>query len=283
MKKTRIIMWYFVAAFMCALAVFISCQDEVPFVGEKSKDLPSHRLGCLLLPSEKYMSIALHDASTSLLKAAPAAFVLKTPPVGDQGDEGSCVAWGVAYAGRSISWMSSHPGQWDTTDNIFSPEYVYNQIKTGSCTAGAYVVDGLRLLVNQGVVPWDVMPYSDQNGCSLMPTAAQRTTAASYRVSGYSRVSITINAIKAMLLSGKPVIVGGPVNRAFVNLNDNSVLKAFVGASLGGHCYCVVGYNDMKKAFLVYNSWGTIWGDGGFGYISYSYISRWWQEAYSFK
>ena len=37
----------------------------------------------------------------------------------------------------------------------------------------------------------------------------------------------------------------------------------------GGHLILVIGYDDTKQAWLIKNSWGTGWGDGGFGWISY--------------
>lgn len=268
------------ATLLLVVALFISCQKESTVSNDENVQPVTHQLGCLMLPAEKYMSITLKDAPISLLKAAPTTLNLNVPPVGDQGGEGSCVAWGTTYAGRSIDWQTSHPASWSFSANIFSPEYVYNQIKvTSSCASGAYVTDGLNLLVNEGVVPWNVMPYTDVS-CSLMPTSAQESTAATYKVANYSRISITSDAIKAALLSGKPVIVGGSVNNAYMYLRNGSVLGKFTGRSLGGHCYCVVGYDDSKQAFKFMNSWGPSWATNGFGYIGYKYVKSWWREAY---
>lgn len=281
MKKSRIVLLSVAAALVMVAAIVVSCQKDSEVRNDNPQiEQATHELGCLMLPTEKYMSIALKDAPTSLLKAAPAILNLNVPPIGDQGGEGSCVAWGTTYAGRSINWQASHPAAWSQSVNIFSPEYVYNQIKaTSSCASGAYVTDGLNLLVNEGTVPWSIMPYTDVS-CSLMPTAAQEATAAGYKVASYSRISITSTAIKAALVSGKPVIVGGPVNNAYMYLASGAVLKKYTGSTLGGHCYCVVGYDDSKQAFKFMNSWGTSWGTSGFGYIGYSYVSKWFQEAY---
>ena len=40
----------------------------------------------------------------------------------------------------------------------------------------------------------------------------------------------------------------------------------------GGHCVAIVGYTADKR-FIVRNSWGTGWGDNGYGYASEAYIS----------
>jgi len=51
-----------------------------------------------------------------------------------------------------------------------------------------------------------------------------------------------------------------------------------------GHAIVAVGYDDNKKirntlcnkettgAFLIRNSWGTGWGDGGYGWLPYDYV-----------
>jgi C1A family cysteine protease len=236
-----------------------------------------HSLGCEFLSASDYSKIPVAITPKVTLSAAA---TLNVPPVGDQGGEGSCVAWGTTYAGRSINWQANHPATWSQSVNIFSPEYVYNQIKAKrSCTSGSYVTKGLDLLKSQGVCPWSSMPYTDVS-CTTLPTTAQKTLAANYKIASYSTVTRTTAAIKAQLAAGKPVIVAGPVNSAFEYLANGAVLSTFSGSSLGGHCYCVVGYDDTKGAFKFMNSWSTSWASQGFGWIKYGYETTWWQEAY---
>ena len=40
----------------------------------------------------------------------------------------------------------------------------------------------------------------------------------------------------------------------------------------GGHAICIVGYREDGR-FIVRNSWGTGWGDKGFGYLDPAYIT----------
>ena len=53
---------------------------------------------------------------------------------------------------------------------------------------------------------------------------------------------------------------------------------------MGGHAVCAVGYDDSKVivnpsnqksskgALLIRNSWGSSWGDNGYGWLPYDYV-----------
>ena len=49
----------------------------------------------------------------------------------------------------------------------------------------------------------------------------------------------------------------------------------------GGHCVALVGYTP--DTFIVRNSWGTSWGDKGFGYASLDYAQAAFTEAYGIQ
>lgn len=43
---------------------------------------------------------------------------------------------------------------------------------------------------------------------------------------------------------------------------------------IGAHTITIVGYNNEKRYFIFQNTLGQLWGDHGFGYIEYEYISN---------
>ncbi len=269
-------------AILLAISVsFNACKKDNVTTNDQNTDKQeaSYKLGAKLLPANEYNAIAMTEADKDFnLKALPTSVNLKTPPIRHQGNEGSCVAWGTTYAGRSVTYNTTG-ATYSNYTNIFSPEYVYNQIKAGDCESGSYVTYGLNLLVNQGVCLWADMPYTDYE-CYTQPNASQKAKAANYKISTYKRVSIDVASMKAQLAAGKIIVVAGPVNSAYENLGYNRKLTSFSGYSLGGHCYAVVGYSDTNNAFKVMNSWGTTWGTNGYGWIDYRYIAQWFQEAY---
>jgi C1A family cysteine protease len=215
--------------------------------------------------------------------AAATVLTLTTPPIGDQGQQGSCVGWCTAYTARSqLYYKQASMTSYSPTTDEFSPAFVYDQIKVSDCNSGSYTTDALKLLKNQGVCLFNSLVYTDKS-CTFPadPTGSQlKAEAANYKINGYNQVSITTSAIKAQLQSNNAVVVAGPVDINFERLGYNKVLKTYNNRPLGGHCYAVVGYDDNKQAFLIQNQWGTSWATNGFGYIAYSLIGRIWQEAY---
>jgi hypothetical protein len=206
----------------------------------------------------------------------PASFQLITPTPGNQGNEGSCVPFAVAYGARSIEqYYKTSSTSYSTASNIFSPEYVYNQTKFTDCATGTSPTTVLDLLKNQGVSTWGSMPYSDVNGCSLMPTATQIAAAAAYKISSYVLIpNIDKVAIKTMIASKHPVIITILADNSFTNAGPGFIWKAYSGSGALRHTLIICGYDDAKNAYKVMNSWGTGWGDAGFSWIDYDFFPQ---------
>ncbi|MCB1138478.1 MAG: hypothetical protein KDK25_03600 [Leptospiraceae bacterium] len=209
----------------------------------------------------------------------------RMPPVGNQGQQASCVAWAVAYAAKSYqerverNWQYDSPFQGGSGQRVFSPAYVYNQINGGNDN-GSVIDDAMRVAVTQGISPWATMPYN-QNDFRSQPSSRARQDAQNYKARNYKRIPGTnTEAIKAELAGGNPVVFGIPVDDAFYNLGAQ-VYDRQSGRNYGGHAMTLVGYDDNKRspngdvgAFKLINSWSTSWGDRGYGWISYNMWKR---------
>jgi C1A family cysteine protease len=254
-----------------------SCDDNDKSLSDQEDTNISINSGYLPLPVDEYENIPSAE-QISTTKSYPTSVNLSCPPILSQGGEGSCVSWGVGYAARSISWQTLYGNTYDYSVNIFSPEYIYNQIKVTDCSSGAYITDGLDLVIDQGVCVWDDMPYTDTS-CDEYPDDYQVLQAVNFKAASYNTVTKTLDSFKDQLSAGNPIIVGGPVYREFYYLGYDEI-QTQTSRNYGGHCYCVVGYDDNQNAFLIMNSWGTDWGTDGFGWISYDIMTKVWTEAY---
>ncbi|TGK33826.1 cysteine protease [Leptospira gomenensis] len=211
------------------------------------------------------------------------------PPVGNQGEQGSCVAWSTAYAVKSFqeyverkeskTWsLRSSDGTPDYT-KIFSPAFIYNQINGGRDN-GSLISDAMRVMVEMGAAPWDAMPYNAAD-YRTRPSQSAIAAASKYKAKEFLRVKTTdLNEVKAQLSSGKPVVAGVLVYENFFNLKGSQIYKEGVGKTYGGHAIAIVGYDDSKNAVKFINSWGTEWGDRGYGYIDYRWFTKICQGAF---
>jgi C1A family cysteine protease len=86
--------------------------------------------------------------------------------------------------------------------------------------------------------------------------------------------------MKSYLSTGFPFIVGISVYASF---ESQSVAKTGIVPMpgpkdflLGGHAVLVCGYNDnlINGMWIVRNSWGSSWGDKGYFYLPYNYLTN---------
>lgn len=201
-------------------------------------------------------------------KAVDLAPVFPSP--GYQGEQNSCVAWATAYAARS--YQENRRRNWGASDSatIFSPGFIYNQINRGR-DDGSTIPDAMELVKTQGVSTLKSMPYGDYR---TQPSPAARQEALRFRVESYARLDgKNINALKALLADGHPVIIGMKTYENFMTY-QGGVYRRTSGAYLGGHAMVIVGYDDSRNAFRIMNSWSDRWGENGFVWYDYGLFAE---------
>ena len=211
----------------------------------------------------------------------PSSFYLDLPSPDNQGSQGSCVAWAAAYG---IISYHNEPPYYDS--KLASPSFVYNQTKIGDCSDGSYFISNgyykgaLNLLVEKGVCSLADMPYNESD-CSQQPNTTQINNASDNKIVKYEKVTdLSSDNIKKALLSGYPILIGAELDLDFCNSNSSYVWVSNSSSFVGNHAMVIMGYDDSKSAFKILNSWGTSWGDNGYGWIDYSNLSNVIFEAY---
>jgi C1A family cysteine protease len=210
------------------------------------------------------------DTTVLIPAPLPSSYSLVMPSVRYQGTEGSCVAFAVTYARACEQYYKTGAVTYSDASNVFSPEFVFNQVGLPDCS-GSAVTTSLDLLKNKGVCTWQSMPYS-ANGCSLLPNVAQTAEAANYKITSYSRlVDSDRVAIKTMIATNHAVIASFTIDNGFYTASPGFIWKSLTGNS-GSHTMAICGYDDAKHAYKAINSWGTIWGDAGYIWIDYEFF-----------
>jgi len=220
---------------------------------------------------------------------APSAvdFTSEMPPVGDQGNQNSCVAWAVGYYDKThIEYIERRYAWGDTSwhlddpEHQISPSFMYNQINAGR-DAGAYMNDAQLILCQQGACMMSDFPYHDYDYTSW-PSEQAYENAIPYRAYDGWAVNVAsdvgINQIRLVLENHHSCVLGINVYANFDNIEDYDNVYTVhdkTGKSRGGHAVCIVGYDNNKQtadgpgAFKLVNSWGTGWGDDGYWWMSY--------------
>ncbi len=203
----------------------------------------------------------------------PPSYQLEMPLVRSQGTEGSCVAFAAVYAARSAEqFYSTNATAYSDATNVFSPEFVFNQVNLGGTCTSSSVVPTLDLMKNQGVCTWQIMPYSTYDGCALMPSSSQTSNASNYKIASYSTIIAADNlAIKTMIINRHPVIATINIDQQFYEATQGFIWNSFTNNS-GYHAVTLCGYDDSRRAYKAMNSWGPNWGDGGYVWIDYDFF-----------
>jgi len=211
------------------------------------------------------------------------------PPVGRQGNQGSCVAWATTYEVKSYLEKKTRGWSYNAgpenarcgtgATHVFSPAWTYNQINGGQ-DGGSSISTAFSLMIQKGAAPCDLMPYNDRD-YRTQPTPATMLAAGSFRSARMTTLDChNIDAMKAVLATGVPVVGGFKVTAALRSVGEG-VIDSFDNNVTGGHGMAIVGYDDSIRsprgqtgAFRLMNSWGTSWGHQGFGWISYDVMPQ---------
>jgi C1A family cysteine protease len=239
--------------------------------------MPRYALGCIKDPYDH------RDYTMSaFLKAAPLAECLDhspaLPPVFDQGPAGTCVACATAYYDKSFQKGMEHHWPLTEADHQFSPLYIYSQRRHQPADEGMTIREAMKIIQEQGVCSLASMPYDPQR-INVLPTPEQRKAAASYRAKSYARLN-TIGEMEAYLMTNC-FVAGVMVHERFMDAPGGIIPMPEPGCEyLGGHAICVVGFDRRNRMFKFANSWGTQWGDRGFGHVGYATLQALLMDAW---
>ncbi len=146
-----------------------------------------------------------------------------------------------------------------------------------------FLEDAIKVIDNLGMIPEADYPMLTTNPeqdpqlfdqvLKQLPTNAQIAQAKKFRISqGWQRVS-SVHAMRKMLSEGKPVVFAMMIHDNMWSAQGGLIpMPTATSEPVGGHAIVAVGYDNQKRHFIIRNSWGTEWGDKGYGYLPYDYF-----------
>jgi C1A family cysteine protease len=195
------------------------------------------------------------------------------PPVVDQGQLGSCTGNAIAAA--------HHFAQLKQGEKAFAPSrlfiYYNERVIEGTVKqdAGAEIRDGFKSIAQQGVCRESCWQYNISKFARKPPKSCY-TQAAKHKAVQYLAVTPTLNQLKGCLADGYPFVFGFTVYASFEDIGSDGLvpMPTLSEQMLGGHAVAAVGYDDGMQRFIVRNSWSAAWGDGGYCYFPYPYLTN---------
>ena len=219
----------------------------------------------------------VHNFTVSKLQSTVKCVDLrdKCPPIYDQGTLGSCTANAIAAAYEFDQIKEQE-------QDVFTPSRLfiyYNEREyegTVSEDSGAQIRDGIKSINSIGVCPETLWPY-DQTKFTTEPTEDCYNDAKGHLAVEYKKVDQTLDQLKQALIEGFPIVFGIV---CYPSLQSDEVYKTGIvpmpkpdEQSIGGHAILLCGFQDDKSQFIFRNSWGNEFGDQGYGYIPYDYVT----------
>ena len=213
----------------------------------------------------------------------PASVDLRAPwwTINDQENTGSCVGWATADGVlRHHMFKAGKIGQAD----LLSPRHIWMASKeTDTITArpetfieeaGTTLKAAVDIARKQGVALMADLPFHLATAMYLGGENTFYASCAQRRIISYFNLGKNLPDWKTWLSTNGPILAAFSVDASWDNATstDGNVDTFQPDTVRGGHAICVVGYRADGR-FIVRNSWGTGWGDNGFGYLTPEYIT----------
>lgn len=194
----------------------------------------------------------------------------KCPPVYDQLQLGSCTANALvaSFQFDDPTWMGSRLFLY------YNERFLDRDVPVDG---GSSLSTGINSLTKTGVCSELQWPYDCKKFATSPPSSCYKSALRHCSISS-AHVKQDETSIKEALFDGHPIVVAFQVYTSFES--DHVAATGMVPMPLasekclGGHAVICVGFDDSLKCWIMRNSWGVGWGDKGYFYMPYEYLTE---------
>ena len=193
-------------------------------------------------------------------------------PVYDQDQLGSCTAFAMTKGMREF--MQRKDGERVVPlSALFSYYETRDRLGAIMSDSGGTITDGMAALTDEGAAPDELWPYEIKK-FKLQPPKEAYKAAEEFKVREITQLA-GLDDVKGVLAKGQTVAFGFMVYSSLMKVGSSGVMPMPKPGEkmMGGHAVLAVGYDDTKKALIVRNSWGEKWGDDGYFYMPYEFVT----------
>jgi C1A family cysteine protease len=192
-------------------------------------------------------------------------------PIRSQGACGACVAFGSCAAVEGTLKVESRDA---SLEPDLSEAFLFycraakeeGRTCTGEETGGWYPKAALDVFSEKGGVPdEECFPYTaGDQACRACSDWEQRATT----IAAWQALQNPAE-MKEWIATRGPIVASMTVYEDFMHY-AGGIYRHVSGRLEGGHCICLVGYDDEARCWIGKNSWGVgRWGEAGFFRIGY--------------
>lgn len=214
-------------------------------------------------------------------------------PVKDQGQVGSCTSFSLSSAmDNGIIRLGGKQTDATSSLHIWS-HYGYPNME-----------DAGNGNLNKPIAPWTAWPYDERIACEIDKTGdcgpysppppsfnsdsqlhdkiKAEDGNGVFQITEYDDIGSDPDTIAGLLATGADVWFAMQIGEPFMTLKGDTIGNWTPAQIEGGHAILFTGYRHVngKRQFLIHNSWGKDWGDGGYAYVNEEMLKQFLDSAY---
>jgi hypothetical protein len=198
-------------------------------------------------------------------------------PVRNQGDRPTCVGFAVSAA---HDWTRAGHDTMSAEDAIWAGHKT-RSIPGTIATMVKYSLEGLDRHQHATESAW---PYGNPEFSAGRPAAAQNPSQRRRLPAWRALSDLTIDAIEHEIATDHAVIASFEVVMSAWRSPPLAQIDAGPGLYTNGiHAVLAVGTNSAPAHVIIKNSWGTKWGEDGYGYVSGRYVENYLLRAFALE